>query len=691
MKTVCILHDSYSSNSEPWIVAVSDQLRVRGNTVFVPRFPTPIGQDYIAWKLLFHSTAELLNEKSVVVCVGISCAFLLTYMSENKELSFGRVIFLAPFVQGIQNQSENMVAKSFISPTYDWADIRMRIQDTGVFISSNDSVVPASHSVYVADQLNTSIVTLQDRGHFRAIDSVRDIVEITEAITKETSIQIIKDSSSDKTHHPTVSIETTQPEPSPKSEPQMVVDQKLEQQVSVPSPKVNAILTVQPTEVVQSPALGTAVSPEVYQSVPVSPVQHSLVKDFSTALINASPKEVSTTLKDYREGKQIEKESKTIAPKRLAIIVASVVFCCFAGYIVVKGYTQSRPVEVPQAIEIGFPAKSVLELYVDPALIDADVQKIAHQKLKELELSSGDIGILRLVNDKGDTLSIERSLELIDPGNKGVQQKSVTDDLTIGAIKERLGFSPFIVVPVSGRDSVLYAKLAAWKTSLPQGVLAIVSPEFVGSAAEIESYEKLIGNISVTLVAEKKADTQTQVDIEQTQTSEEITVVEEPKAIRPQGVIALSPETMSYVKIADSSIFIDKSAPLFLERVLQAGDSLVIDPQLIPGAVQLNDTSAGGLFARTIEESVDLGSVMEYTTRSIAPHMLNQFVKGVGLKPEGVVGGQEGSAVGKQQNANVLFVYSIVTIGQDKLLIIAKTPEILPILVEQYRKEVSAR
>ncbi len=713
MKTVCILHDSYSSSNEPWIVAVADQLRVRGNTVFTPNFPTPIGQDYIAWKHLFHNSFESLDSHSIIVCVGVGCAFLLRYLLESHDISFDRVVFVAPFIQSISSTSENMVASSFLLSQYDWDDLNNRIRDVAVYVSSNDSLVPKSHSLYVATQLRTRLVEVTNMGHFRAIDGVRDFPEIISAIEsltpikqnnpKEdevkiqvelpkaivTSVDVVQNISNIQ------NVETSKKEPVMtnisfvRAIPVLEIHKKnaiinkmphsefeIFDNESVPvSPDKKIPISVVELQSIQAPSIGIPHIAQTLKEEEIKKIQHSLVQDFSQSLINANPAEVASTLKDYREGKEIEEEIKTVSKKRFLIIFFTVVILFLGFYFVYIGYTQSKPIAIIETQEsIPLQAKDTKEISFDPSTtISGDIIKIIRKNMARFTISTGDIGIVSLFNTKNNAVfSTSDIYTILLPNTTKKLSPLLHTNSVVGVIKDEIGFTPFIVSRVTSKESLVNTVIKEIELSIPENMIEFFSPEYTGDNNEkqISIINRIVGNHQVKVFVLSP-----ETDLSTMPQDKEKILPELINPEKPTSIRLLSASQQKGMYIASDSLSFDLDAPILSEILINVGDTLIFENTNMSKLLEKRYS------IRVIESATQSNSVVEYKTKTINLDSVQELVRRVGDTVYDTENLLTSSLVAKKQQQE-LFSYSI---ANGSLLIITGDSKHIPAIVQAYQ------
>src|SRR3989344_7038916 len=77
MVNVFIIHGSYGHPDENWFSWLKKELEKLGCKVFVPRFPTPEGQNLDSWMKVISGYDDLLDNNSIIVGHSMGCALIL--------------------------------------------------------------------------------------------------------------------------------------------------------------------------------------------------------------------------------------------------------------------------------------------------------------------------------------------------------------------------------------------------------------------------------------------------------------------------------------------------------------------------------------------------------------------------------------------------------------------------------------
>jgi predicted alpha/beta hydrolase family esterase len=563
MRNVVIIHDSYSSNTEPWIISVSDELKVRGMNVYVPKFPTPIGQDYISWKVLFDSYAQYIDTETILVGCGVGAAFLLRYLSEHM-ISVYKTILVAPFVTPISNPSEQLLAQTFMLPAFDTTLLKPRMGRVEVVVSDNDLLVDFDISKRVADMFGAAITKLSGKGHFRSVNGVRLLPELVELITAPVPVSMPEPtpvapvmSESYSTMLPTatsalnVPVQNNPPtitsiagQVTPTATTDVVALQKLLAElaakgVAIPSSTVTPVVKttpVTPPISVQAQSLsqmntvapamvGTLATPGAHVVAPIvgevesisfddihskpATVAHSLVSDFSTSLINANAKEVSKTLNDYRKGKEYSAQEKVMRVFRVIAVIIGLVMLLGAGYFAYRVYFFNET--LPTIADIDVPpldAVSIERVTFKRNVTTPEAVSILSEGMSQFDLANeNDIGVLRLYDEEESKISSDAAIKMIGGTTPSSIYSKLGSFYAIGATKNPVTTSPFAVFALDKPEPEVITELTTWEDWMARDLLPLFA---AGSGITLETHsvrfqDRTVGNRDIrVLVAERK-------------------------------------------------------------------------------------------------------------------------------------------------------------------------------------------
>jgi predicted alpha/beta hydrolase family esterase len=162
---VIIIHGAYGSPEENWIPWLKEELESRGHQTYVPRFPTPEGQNLENWLRIFSEYSSKIDADTVLVGHSIGAAFILNVIERlNKPI---RAAFLvAGFIELLNNKEVDPINKTIVERRFDPTKIRQNCKRFFIYASDNDPYVPLEKAQKVCDLAGTKMILVKNAGHF---------------------------------------------------------------------------------------------------------------------------------------------------------------------------------------------------------------------------------------------------------------------------------------------------------------------------------------------------------------------------------------------------------------------------------------------------------------------------------------------------------------------------------------------
>ena len=82
---VFIIHGAYGNPNENWFPWLKNKLEKLGIKVFVPRFPTPEGQNLNNWLRTFKEYISHVDEKTIFVGHSLGTAFIMNIIETLEQ------------------------------------------------------------------------------------------------------------------------------------------------------------------------------------------------------------------------------------------------------------------------------------------------------------------------------------------------------------------------------------------------------------------------------------------------------------------------------------------------------------------------------------------------------------------------------------------------------------------------------
>lgn len=164
-----IIHGTEGSPEGNWFPWLKQELEELGHTVFVPKFPTPEGQNLNNWLKEFEYYMHLIDEDTVFIGHSLGPAFILNVLEKLTLPKPIKACFLvAGFVGLLGNKHFDNLIKTFTDRKFDWNKIRNNCKQFYVLSSDNDPYVPPENGQELAKNLKTEITIIPNGGHLNA-------------------------------------------------------------------------------------------------------------------------------------------------------------------------------------------------------------------------------------------------------------------------------------------------------------------------------------------------------------------------------------------------------------------------------------------------------------------------------------------------------------------------------------------
>lgn len=164
-----IFHGAYGSPEGNWFPQLKESLEALGQSVLVPRFPTPEGQNLASWIRVFENTAKNVQEERALCFIGHSLAPLFILHVVNKyNLKLDSAIFVSPFLTKLHNPTFDTVNKTFYKENFDFEKLKKLIPVSYTLCSNNDPYVSSNLSIDFAKKLGSKTIEVKNGGHLNA-------------------------------------------------------------------------------------------------------------------------------------------------------------------------------------------------------------------------------------------------------------------------------------------------------------------------------------------------------------------------------------------------------------------------------------------------------------------------------------------------------------------------------------------
>ncbi len=162
---VFIIHGAFGHSQENWIPWLKRQLEGLDHQVYVPKFPTPEGQNLSNWRQVFSEYDDLIDEQTIFIGHSLGSTFILDVL-EHLEQTVHAAFLVAGFTRLLGNDNFDKINRSFVDRDFDWLQIRNNCQHFFVYQGDDDPYLPADCADCLAKRLDADKKTIiKEGGH----------------------------------------------------------------------------------------------------------------------------------------------------------------------------------------------------------------------------------------------------------------------------------------------------------------------------------------------------------------------------------------------------------------------------------------------------------------------------------------------------------------------------------------------
>jgi predicted alpha/beta hydrolase family esterase len=167
IKTFIIVHGTKGSPEGNWFPWLAAELKKLGKKVFVPRMPTPDGQNLTQWLAALKQQVGDIDSQTCIIGHSIGAVFLLRYL-EQALVPIGASVFVAGLTGAIGIPEYDSLNSTFVGSGYDWPKIKSNAGRILCIAGDNDPYVPIYQPIEMAKMLGVSLKIIQGGGHLNA-------------------------------------------------------------------------------------------------------------------------------------------------------------------------------------------------------------------------------------------------------------------------------------------------------------------------------------------------------------------------------------------------------------------------------------------------------------------------------------------------------------------------------------------
>jgi uncharacterized protein len=164
---VVIFHGTGGNPEINWLPWLAKELRLRGLTVLVPRFPTPEGQSLRNWSGEFSEQVGSITGDMILVGHSMGCGMVLRLL-EHAAVPVTAAFLVAGWTGLLNNPEFDPLTESFFADPFNWPLIRKNAGPVTMYHGDNDPYVPLVLGQELAGNIGAELKIIQNGGHLNA-------------------------------------------------------------------------------------------------------------------------------------------------------------------------------------------------------------------------------------------------------------------------------------------------------------------------------------------------------------------------------------------------------------------------------------------------------------------------------------------------------------------------------------------
>ncbi|MDP9196560.1 MAG: alpha/beta hydrolase [Pseudomonadota bacterium] len=162
-----ILHGTKGSPVINWFPWLKGELEACGHEVFVPRLPTPEGQDREGWCTALREQAPIFGRNTTLIGHSCGATFLLHILEAVRE-PVAMTVFVSPVTADVGHPEYDVLNRTFVHHAFDWEKIRRNAGQAHILHGDNDPYVPLAQAEFLARSMGVPVELVTGGGHLNA-------------------------------------------------------------------------------------------------------------------------------------------------------------------------------------------------------------------------------------------------------------------------------------------------------------------------------------------------------------------------------------------------------------------------------------------------------------------------------------------------------------------------------------------
>ncbi|MDR0957550.1 MAG: alpha/beta hydrolase [Candidatus Nomurabacteria bacterium] len=183
---IVIIHGAYGDPNENWFPWLAGELRALGHEVYVPKFPTPDGQNVENWcEVLQRETPFEFDGDTILIGHSVGATYVLNVLNRQRREPIKAAFLVAGFAGELGNPKFDVLNETFVNADFDWDLIRRSAEKFVLMDGDNDPYVPRVEVEKLAKNLKIEPIWIKNGGHLNAAAGYTEFSELLNLIKEE--------------------------------------------------------------------------------------------------------------------------------------------------------------------------------------------------------------------------------------------------------------------------------------------------------------------------------------------------------------------------------------------------------------------------------------------------------------------------------------------------------------------------
>jgi methionine--tRNA ligase beta chain len=174
---VIMIHGYKGSDNNHWFPYIKKELEKLGVDVFIPKMP----EDHTPekWSACLEGLSSKINENTILIGHSLGCPAILDLLPKLNKPVFGTIL-VGGFGKSFDDDREEAKECFAFVKNPSWKKIRKNSGFLKLISSTDDPEIPVDVSIHLSTMLQTSILFIENAGHFCSDDGYEEFPKLLE-------------------------------------------------------------------------------------------------------------------------------------------------------------------------------------------------------------------------------------------------------------------------------------------------------------------------------------------------------------------------------------------------------------------------------------------------------------------------------------------------------------------------------